>query len=203
MTQVAYAKEQTLDHHIRAIKRIVQSQHMDSRTREAFTQQLETLADDIKHAFQGHTIPTVGMLPAHRLKLQGKRVELLVELDTRDDFMDHLLQDGIINHEKLVEFRGYQTKRERITRFMDHLPYCGDKAYDSFIAALRKTDKGYVADMLEAFDPSSAPASDASADSSALVPMTSPMTEQGQIDMVRFASVVAAQCMQTFQQMKQ
>ena len=149
-------------------------------------------------------MPTVGMLPAHRLKLQGKRVDLLFELDTRDDFMDHLLQDGIIDHEKLVEFRGYQTKRERITRFMDHLPYCGDKAYDSFIAALRATNKGYVADMLDAYDPSSAPANDASAVSDTrLVPMTSPMSEQGQIDMVRFVSVVAAQCMQTFQQMKQ
>ena len=56
---------------------------------------------------------------------------------------------------------------------MDHLPYCGDKAYDSFIAALRATNKGYVADMLEAYDPSSAPASDASADSGALVSVTS------------------------------
>ena len=58
---------------------------------------------------------------------------------------------------------------------MDHLPYCGDKAYDSFIAALRATRKGYeyVAGMLEAYDPSSAPAGDASADSGALVSVTS------------------------------
>ena len=184
------AQEKTVDHLISGLQRVVRSPHIDAPTRESFKRQLDMLADDIKHALQGNTMPTVGMLPAHRLKLQGKRVDLLFELDTKDDFMDHLLQDGIINHEKLVEFHGYQTKRERITRFMDHLPYCGDKTYDSFIAALRATDKGYVADMLEAYDPSSAPASDASADCGALVPVTSSVSqceETGMSDVARLA----------------
>ena len=90
-----------------------------------------------------------------------------------------------------------------MTKFLSILPYCGEQAYPSFIAALRATNKGYVADMLEAYDPSSAPADDASADGGALVPVTSPITESGQIGVVRFASVVAAQCLQAFQQMKQ
>ena len=161
MIQVAFeeqtqpsVEEQSLDHHISGIKRIVLSPHIDAPIRETLQRQLDMLADDVKRALQGQSMPSVGMLPAHRLKLQSNRVELLFELDTKDDFMDHLHQDGIIDLEKLAEFRGYQTKRERITSFLDHLPYCGDKAYDSFIAALRATNKGYVANDLEAYDSS-------------------------------------------------
>ena len=50
-----------------------------------------------------------------------------------------------------------------MTKFLSILPYCGEQAYPSFIAALRATNKGYVADMLEAYEPRSAPAGDASA----------------------------------------
>ena len=50
-----------------------------------------------------------------------------------------------------------------MTKFLSILPYCGEQAYPSFIAALRATNKGYVADMLAAYDPSSAPAGDATA----------------------------------------
>ena len=90
-----------------------------------------------------------------------------------------------------------QTRRQRMTKFLSILPYCGEQAYPSFIAALRATNKGYVADMLEAYDPSSAPASDASSDSSALVPVTSPASEGETDDKAEFDRLFL-QCMHAY-----
>ena len=109
------------------------------------------------------------MSTLHRQKLQGNRVFLLDEL--QDDFLDHIHQDYVITLDQLEEIRTCQTRRQRMTKFLSILPYCGEQAYPSFIAALRATNKGYVADMLEVYDTSSAPAGDASADSGALVPV--------------------------------
>ena len=47
------------------------------------------------------------------------------------------------------------------------------QACESFVAALAATHKGYVAEMLEAYDPGSAPAGDVSSGGSAFVPVTS------------------------------
>ena len=84
-----------------------------------------------------------------------------------------------------------------MTKFLSILPYCGEQAYPSFIAALRATDKGYVADMLENYDPKSAPAGDASADSGALVPVTSPVGPSMTSDKAEFERLFL-QCMRAY-----
>ena len=146
-------------------------------------------------ALEGRDPSTIGMSTLHRQKLQGNRVFLLDEL--QDDFLDYIHQDYVITLDQLEEIRTCQTRRQRMTKFLSILPYCGEQAYPSFIAALRATNKGYVADMLEAYDPSSAPASDASSDSSALVPVTSPASEGETDDKAEFDRLFL-QCMHAY-----
>ena len=135
------------------------------------------------------------MSALHRQKLQGNRVFLLEEL--QDDFLDYMHQDYVITLDQLEEIRTCQTRRQRMTKFLSILPYCGEQAYPSFIAALRATNKGYVADMLEAYDPSSAPTDEASADSGALVPVTSQVGPSMTGDKAEFDRLFL-QCMRAY-----
>ena len=161
--------EHDLTFHIEKIQTIIKSPCIDRQTQAMFSQQLSVFADDLTRALRGNAIPSIGMKLEHRLKLQSKRVYLLDELDPNDAFLDHILQDKVINRDEMEKIRVQETRRERMTKFLDCLPCCGENAYDSFVKALRTTNKFYVADMLE--PPGSAAPRDASVDhpASALV----------------------------------
>ena len=110
------------------------------------------------------------MRTEHRLKLRGKRRQLIDELDPSDHtWLDNMIGNGVISDDQREKIRAQQTRRERAEDFLAILPYCGEKAYDSFIAALRYHDISWVAGMLESYDPTRAPADDVD-DSQALVP---------------------------------
>ena len=87
-----------------------------------------------------------------REKLRGRRVMLLDDL-IPDDLMDHLFQDRVLTQDQLDEIRSHQTRRKQAERLLSIIPYCGEKAYDVFIKALRETGKDWIADDLEKFDP--------------------------------------------------
>ena len=94
-----------MDYYIKGIQQVIRSHRIDPQISQQLTQQVDLLSKDIKHALQGHKMPSVGMTPEHRRKLQRNRLKLMFELDTRDDFMDHLFQDEIIDQENLDQLR--------------------------------------------------------------------------------------------------
>ena len=203
MVEFAYEKQvnpaagtqQTVAFHLEKIRKLVIMEKFSAQTAENLKHQLDVFSEDFSSALEGRDPSTIGMSALHRQKLQGNRVFLLEEL--QDDFLDYMHQDYVITLDKLEEIRTCQTRRQRMTKILSILPYCGEQAYPSFIAALRATNKGYVADMLEAYDPSSAPASDASSDSSALVPVTSPASEGETDDKAEFDRLFL-QCMHAY-----
>ena len=160
--------EHDLTFHIEKIQTIIKSPCIDRQTQAMFSQQLSVFADDLTRALRGNAMPSIGMKLDHRLKLQSKRVYLLDELDPNDAFLDHILQDKVINRDEMEKIRVQETRRERMTKFLDCLPCCGENAYDSFVKALRATNKYYVADMLEL----RATTRDASVNNPALAPVT-------------------------------
>ena len=93
------------------------------------------------------------MSQEHRDKLRGKRILLVTELTPKDDLLNYLFQDKVLTLDQFEEINSVKTRKESAERLLSILPFCGEDAYPKFIKALRDTNKGYLADALEKYDP--------------------------------------------------
>ena len=86
----------------------------------------------------------------HKKTIIKNYEDLVKDLDFKD-IRDYLIQEEILNEEHCEEIEARKTRADRVREFLRILQTRGPRAYDSFINALNKSNKEYIASDLEKF----------------------------------------------------
>ena len=134
------------------LRRSLPGLKMPQQATDYLIQQVDKLESDIDVFTCGRYGNELGMLEVHRDKLQGLHVQMLQNLEVRC-VLASLFADGIITQDQKEEIEGQQFRARMVTRLLSILPTRGPDAYNAFIKSLRESDQEYIAEALEAFDP--------------------------------------------------
>lgn len=81
-------------------------------------------------------------------KLLQRNWTYLLETIILKDLLDYMFEKDIITVAMMEEVNARRTPREKISHFLLTLQRRGPLAFDVFIAGLRETSQGFIADRL-------------------------------------------------------